>query len=178
MLSSVDLDVPGTMTRDDDGGYTLTFPLIGSRWGYDDLTLPAQQVRRDAAGRRATTVRRTSRSPRRPTCSTCSRPTSRRTGSGALVEVIPTRPPLLILNVQEPLADDVRGQRNQYRLRHAAQVEEATQDSVFFRALYSEAANCNMLGVHHELGPSRHLADPLLVGARPLDPGARGRRRG
>jgi len=36
--------------------------------------------------------------------------------------------------------------------RHAAQVEEATQDSVFFRALYSEVANCNMLGVHHELG--------------------------
>ena len=59
---------------------------------------------------------------------------------------------MLTLNVQEPLADDVRGQRNQYRLRHAAQVEEATQDSVFFRALYSEVANCNMLGVHHELG--------------------------
>jgi CDP-glycerol glycerophosphotransferase len=66
--------------------------------------------------------------------------------------VIAHRPPLLTLNVQEPLGDDVRGQRNQYRLRHAAQVEEATQDSVFFRALYSEVANCNMLGVHHELG--------------------------
>ena len=70
----------------------------------------------------------------------------------ALVEVHPNWPPVLTLNVQEPLADDVRGQRNQYLLRTAAQVEEATQDSVFFRALYSEVANCNMLGVHHELG--------------------------
>ena len=35
----------------------------------------------------------------------------------ALVEVLPNRPPALTLNVQEPLADDVRGQRNQYRLR-------------------------------------------------------------
>ena len=69
-----------------------------------------------------------------------------------IVEVIPHRPPTLTLHVQEPLSDDERGQRNQYRLREAAQVEEATQDSVFFRALYSEVANCNMLGVHHELG--------------------------
>ncbi len=70
----------------------------------------------------------------------------------ALVEVFPHKLPVLTLNVQEPLADDVRGQRNQYRLREAARVEEATQDSVFFRSLYSEVTNCNMLGVHHELG--------------------------
>ena len=40
VLSSADLDVPGTVERDAGGGYIVTFPLVGSRWGHDDLSLP------------------------------------------------------------------------------------------------------------------------------------------
>jgi CDP-glycerol glycerophosphotransferase len=40
VLSSADLDVPGTAVGEADGGFTLTFPLVGSRWGYDNLSLP------------------------------------------------------------------------------------------------------------------------------------------
>ena len=176
MLASVDLDVPGhDRAATPDGAYTLTLPAGRVALGVRRPDPAAQQVRRDHARRR-----------RRPRGGPAGHPVVQlldllpadepQERFRALVEVIPTRPPMLTLNVQEPLADDVRGQRNQYRLRHAAQVEEATQDSVFFRALYSEVANCNMLGVHHELGRRGTVADPLLVGARPLGAGARGRR--
>jgi CDP-glycerol glycerophosphotransferase len=151
ILSSPDLDVPGTIAPDAYGGYTLTFGLVGSRWGYDDLTLPCNKY---AVMMRAAGDQRDEDLPVTPSSALldllpAEEPQDR---FRTVVEVIAHRPPLLTLNVQEPLADDVRGQRNQYRLRHAAQVEEATQHSVFFRSLYSEVANCNMLGVHHELG--------------------------
>ncbi len=150
-LSSVALDVTGTLERAAEGGYTLTFALAGSRWGYDDLTLPRNKY---AVVMQAPGDDRDEDLPVTPSSDLldllpAEEPEVR---FRTLVEVIANRPPLLTLNVQEPLGDDERGQRNQYRLRHAAQVEEATQDSVFFRALYSEVANCNMLGVHHELG--------------------------
>jgi CDP-glycerol glycerophosphotransferase len=150
-LTSVDIDVPGEARRADDGTYTLTFPLVGSRWGYDDLTLPRNKygvvLRADGADREADL-------PVTPSSALLDRLPAEEVQERfrSLVEVVPNKPPLLTLNVQEPLADDVRGQRNQLRLRDRARVEEATQDSVFFRALYSEVANCNMLGVHHELG--------------------------
>jgi CDP-glycerol glycerophosphotransferase len=151
VLASVDLDVPGTIERAADGVYTISFPLAGSRWGYDDLTVPRNKY---AVTLRAAGDDREEDLPVTPSSALLAllpadEPQDR---FRTLVEVIPAQPSSLMLNVQEPLADDVRGQRNQYRLRHAAQVEEATQDSVFFRALYSEVANCNMLGVHHELG--------------------------
>jgi CDP-glycerol glycerophosphotransferase len=151
LLSSVDLDVPGTMTHDAGGGYTLTFALAGSRWGYDDLTLPRNRyaVKLRAAGGDREQDLAVTPSSELLDLLPAEAPQER---IRSLVEVIADRPPVLILTVQEPLADDVRGQRNQYRLRHAAQVDQATQDSVFFRALYSEVANCNMLGAHHELG--------------------------
>ena len=150
-LTSLDLDVAGTAVHEADGSYTLTFPLVGSRWGYDDLTLPRNKY--DVV-MRAPGDDRDDDLPVTPSTQLldllpAEEPHARFRG---LVEVTPNRPPVLMLNVQEPLGDDVRGQRNQYRLREAAKVEEATQDSVFFRALYSEVANCNMLGVHHELG--------------------------
>jgi CDP-glycerol glycerophosphotransferase len=150
-LSSLDLDVPGTLAHESGGAYTLTFPLAGSRWGYDDLTLPRNKY---AVMLRAAGDDRDEDLPVTPSSSLldllpAEEPQER---FRCLVEVIPNPPPVLTLNVQEPLADDVRGQRNQYRLRHAAAVEEATQDSVFFRSLYSEATNDNMLGVHRELG--------------------------
>jgi CDP-glycerol glycerophosphotransferase len=150
-LSSGDLDVPGTLTKEDRGsGCTLTFPLAGTRWGYDDLTLPRNKyaVMLRWPGDPGLDL------PVTPSSELLDRlpadePQQR---FRTLVEVIPDRPPVLTLNIQEPLADDVRGPRNQYRLRQAAQVDEATQDSIFFRSLYSEVANCNMLGAHHELG--------------------------
>ena len=151
VLFTRDHEVPGTVTVDRSGAYTLAFPLVGSRWGYDGLVLPK--------GRYAVTLRAASDDrdqdlPVTPSSELLDRlPVDElRERFRGIIEVIPNKPPVLTLNVQEPLADDVRGQRNQYRLRTAAQVEEATQDSVFFRALYSEVANCNMLGVHHELG--------------------------
>jgi CDP-glycerol glycerophosphotransferase len=153
-LSSLDLDVPGTLTREDDRGdtgYTLSFPLAGARWGYDDLILPRNKyavIMRSAGDNSDQDL------PVTPSAELLDRlPTDEpRERFRSYVEVVPHKPPALTLNVQEPLADDYRGQRNQYRLREAARVEEATQDSVFFRSLYSEVANCNMLGVHHELG--------------------------
>ncbi len=150
-LSSVDLDVPGTLTRESDGGYALAFPLVGSRWGYDGLTLPTNRY---VVTMRAAGDDREEDLPVTPSSDLLALLQVDQTLDRfrVLVEVSPNWPPLFTLNVLEPLADDVRGQRNQYRLRTAAQVEEATQDSVFFRALYSEVANCNMLGVHHELG--------------------------
>jgi CDP-glycerol glycerophosphotransferase len=151
MLSSTDLDVPGTVQRDEDGNYTLTFPLVGSRWGYDDLTLPRHKyavILRPLDDDRLDDVTVT---PSAELLDHLPAEESRQRFR-SLIEVMTLKSPVLILNVQEPLADDVRGQRNQYRLWTAARVEEATGDSVFFRALYSEVANCNMLGVHHELG--------------------------
>jgi CDP-glycerol glycerophosphotransferase len=151
MLSSLDLDVTGTFERDAGGVYTLTFPLAGSRWGYDDLALPRNKY---SVTMRARGDDRAQDLPVTPSSSLldllpAEEPQER---FRTLVEVVPGRPPVLTLNLQEPLADDVRGQRNQYRLRHAAHVEEATAPSVFFRSLYSEATNDNMLGVHRELG--------------------------
>jgi CDP-glycerol glycerophosphotransferase len=151
VLSSSDLDVPGTALRDEDGGYTLTFPLVGSRWGHDDLTLPRNKY---AVILRAREDDRLEDLPVTPSAALLDDLPAEesRQRFRSLVEVMTLKSPVLTLNVQDPLADDVRGQRNQHRLWQAARVEEATQDSVFFRALYSEVANCNMLGVHHELG--------------------------
>jgi CDP-glycerol glycerophosphotransferase len=151
VLSSVDLDVPGTLERDADGGYTLSFPLAGARWGYDDLPLPPHQY---AVMLRTADHDGDEDLPVTPSSEVLDLLPAEESQDRfrALIEVIPSRVPALTLNIQEPLGDDVRGQRNQYRLRHAARVEEATQDSVFFRSLYGEVANCNMLGVHHELG--------------------------
>ncbi|HEX3929501.1 MAG TPA: CDP-glycerol glycerophosphotransferase family protein [Nocardioides sp.] len=150
-LSSLDLEVPGEMRRERDGAYTLTFPLVGPRWGYDGLALPRNRygvLLRAAGDDREQDLPITPSSPLLDRLPADEHTTLFR----SLVEVVANRPPMLTLNVQEPLADDVRGQRNQFRLRNQAKVEEATADSVFFRALYSEVANCNMLGVHHELG--------------------------
>jgi CDP-glycerol glycerophosphotransferase len=151
VLFTADHEVEGTTSHHADGGYEMAFPLVGSRWGYDGLALPK--------GRYAVLLRASSDDPDQDLPVTPSselldllpidQPMRRFRG---LVEVIPNKPPVLTLNVQEPLDDETRGQRNQHRLREAARVDAARQDSVFFRALYSEVANCNMLGVHHELG--------------------------
>jgi CDP-glycerol glycerophosphotransferase len=151
ILSTLDDDIEGSSERATDGSYTFVFPLVANRWGYDGLAVPKSKY---AVMMRAAGDDREQDLPVTPSSELLDRlpvevPLTRIRG---LLEVMPGRPPVFSLNVQEPLDDQTRGQRNQYRLRTAAQVEVATQDSVFFRALYSEVANCNMLGVHHELG--------------------------
>jgi CDP-glycerol glycerophosphotransferase len=151
IIYSLDHEVAGTATPLPDGGFELSFPLVGPRFGYPDLAVPKGRY---AVALRAPGDDREQDVPVTPSAALLDLlPVEQRTTRfRSLVEVVPTKLPVLTLNVQEPWADDVRGQRNQHRLREAARVEEATQDSVFFRALYSEGANCNMLGVHHELG--------------------------
>ena len=182
VLYTRDHEVTGTTGHPSGGGYELAFPLVGTRWGYDGLELPKGRY---AVILRAAGDDREQDLPVTPSSELLDRlpveePTTRFRG---LIEVVPNRPPVLTLNVQEPLDDETRGQRNQYRLREAARVEEATQDSVFFRALYSEVANCNMLGVHHELGRRgsaltrywsvRDHSVPVPEGGTPLVEGTR-----
>ena len=69
----------------------------------------------------------------------------------ASVEIFPGPPPTLALRLRAPLEDHEWGRRNQRRLRDTSAVGTARLDVAFFRALYGEAANCNGLGVHHEL---------------------------
>jgi CDP-glycerol glycerophosphotransferase len=151
VLSSPDHEIVGTSSHHPEGGVELTFPLIGSRFGYDGLLLPK--------GRYSVGLRARGRDREEDLSVTPSSdlldllPVEEGTTRfRSLIEVTAVKPPVLTLNVQVPLSDEERGQRNQYRLRVAARVEEATQDSVFFRSLYSEVTNDNMLGVHHELG--------------------------
>jgi CDP-glycerol glycerophosphotransferase len=151
VLFTPDHEVAGTTTEHPEGGHELAFPLVGSRWGYDALSLPKGRY---AVLLRAAGDDRDEDLPVTPSSELLDRlPVDQMLSRlRALVEVLPNKPPVLTLNVNEPLDDETRGQRNQYRLREAARVDVAEQDSVFFRALYSEVANCNMLGVHHELG--------------------------
>jgi CDP-glycerol glycerophosphotransferase len=67
------------------------------------------------------------------------------------VEAFRPDDPGLRVVVEPPLADDERGQRHQRLLREAARVETADRDAVFFRAMFSEYANGNGLGLHEEL---------------------------
>ncbi|MEP6651495.1 MAG: CDP-glycerol glycerophosphotransferase family protein, partial [Lapillicoccus sp.] len=151
VLFTLDLEIAGTASPHADGGYDLTFPLVGSRWGYDALALPKGRY---AVFLLAQGDNRDEDLPVTPSSELLDQlPVDHMlTRIRGLVEVLPNQPPALTLNVQEPLDDETRGQRNQFLLREAARVDVAEQDSVFFRALYSEVANCNMLGVHHELG--------------------------
>jgi CDP-glycerol glycerophosphotransferase len=151
LLYTPEYDVTGTLVHHGDGSYGMAFPLVGSRWGYDRLTLPKGKY---AVMLRSPGSDREQDLPVTPSATLLDElpievPLARFRGA---VEVVPNAPPVFALNVQEPLDDQTRGQRNQYRLREQSRVAVAEQDSVFFRALYSEVANCNMLGVHHELG--------------------------
>jgi CDP-glycerol glycerophosphotransferase len=151
VLFTPDHEIAGTTREHAGGGYELAFPLVGCRWGYDALALPKGRY---AVLLRAPGDDRDEDLPVTPSSELLDRlPIDQMlTRIRALVEVIPNKPPVLTLNVLEPLDDATRGQRNQFRLRQAAHTEVADRNSVFFRSLYSEVANCNMLGVHHELG--------------------------
>jgi CDP-glycerol glycerophosphotransferase len=152
VLFTAEHEIAGTKREHAGGGYELAFPLMGCRWGYEALALPK--------GRYTVLLRAPGNDgnddlPVTPSSELLDRlPIDHMlTRFRALMEVIPNiPPPVLSLNVQEPLDDATRGNRNQARLREAARREVADRDSVFFRSLYSEVANCNMLGVHHELG--------------------------
>ena len=133
----------------------LVFPLTRSKWGYDELGL--------RSGKYAVSLMRDDQmlpvTPSPALLATLSHEqlTAR---YRVTAEVFVNEPVTLAFNLQPPLADDERGERNQRRLREETQVEVADRDAVFFRALYGEAANCNGLGVHEELR-RRGVALPL-----------------
>ena len=168
---------PGTLTREPDGAYDARLPADRLPLGVRRADAALRQVRRDPARRRATTARRTSRSPRPPTCSTCCRSTSRRTRFRALVEVSRTGRRCSPSTSQEPLADDVRGQRNQYRLRDGGAGRGGHPGQRVLPRALQRGRQLQHARRPPRARPPRHDADPLLVGARPLRPGARGRRR-
>jgi len=124
----------------------LEFRLTRSRWGYDGLGL--------RSGKYAVSLMRDDRTlPVTPSPALLATLSYEQLTARYRVtaEVFVNEPVTLALNLQAPLADDERGERNQRRLREETRVEVADRDAVFFRALYGEVANCNGLGVHEEL---------------------------
>jgi CDP-glycerol glycerophosphotransferase len=79
--------------------------------------------------------------------------------------------------VGPPLADDELGARHQRLLRETSRVELADRDAVFFRAMFSEFANGNGLGVHEELvrrGTRLELLWSVVDRSVPVPPGGTG----
>ena len=146
VLHTADDRVPGTASRLDDGSSRLTFPLTISRWGRDGLALRSGKY---AVG----LVSGSSVVPVRPDPDLLDPlPLDiQLTRYSAAIEVFGGPPSCLALNLREPQDEDERGPRNQRRLREESRVAVADRDSVFFRALHGEVANCNGLGVHEEL---------------------------
>jgi CDP-glycerol glycerophosphotransferase len=139
--------VPGSSRVLEGGLVEATLPLSRTQWGVSDLPLPS--------GRYAVAVRWPDGDW---TVTAPSAPLSRTLPLEQLqermrVRVEAFRPddPGLRVVVEPPLADDERGQRNQRLLREASRVEVADRDAVFFRAMFSEYANGNGLGLHEEL---------------------------
>lgn len=137
--------VEGTILSEHDGRYDVEFDLVGTRWGYADLVAPA--------GGYALLLRVGDNVSVHPTAADSLQPQlpydvlSERTR--VVVTMAETRD--LLVTIKPPLNADERGARNQRRLRAAARVERAEDDSVFFRSLYGEVTNCNGRAVHHEL---------------------------
>ena len=93
------------------------------------------------------------------------------------VELFAPDDPGVRLVVAPPLADDELGQRRQRLLREAARVDVADRDAVFFRAMFSEFANGNGLGLHEELvrrGSSLELLWSVADRSVPVPPGGTG----
>ncbi len=143
-----DTAVTGELTRLTDELAEARYPLARTSWGHPDLPLPS--------GTYAVAVRNAEAPDWAPV-----RPSADLAGELPLqdlqdrlrlrVEVFAPDDPGVRVVIGPPLADDELGQRHQRRLREASAVEVADRDSVFFRAMFSEFANGNGLGVHEEL---------------------------
>ncbi len=169
-----DTVVPGVLTAADDGQVEARYPLVRATWGRPALPLPS--------GRYAVSVRNAEHSawvnarpapglaPTLPVEQLQERMRLR-------VEVFAPDDPGVRLVVAPPLADDELGQRHQRLLRAAARVDVADRDAVFLRAMFSEFANGNGLGLHEELvrrGSSLDLLWSVADRSVPVPPGGTG----
>ena len=146
VLHTADDRIPGTASRVGDGSSRLTFPLTISRWGREGLALRSGKYAVGlVSGSSIVAVRPD------PDLLDALPIDDQLTRYSAIIEVFAGPPSCLALNLREPQAEDERGPRNQRRLREKSRVAVADRDSVFFRALHGEVANCNCLGVHEEL---------------------------
>ena len=137
----------GSVDRSDPAAVRLTLPFHRDHWGRPRLGLPSGKftVRlRSAGGATIALVPAPGLLDRLPVDQRVAR-------YFASVEVAAGPQLGLAVALEAPLAEDEWGPRNQRRLREEHRVARAEDDSVFFRALYGEAANCNGLGVHEEL---------------------------
>ncbi len=150
-----------------------TLPLSGTRWGEPDLPLPSGQY--------AVAVRRadgpwTTAGPSAELCRALPVEELQDRVRLRVEAFAPDRPGVRVA-VAPPLADDELGQRQQRLLREQARVDTADRDSVFFRAMFSEHANGNGLGLHEELlrrGSSLELLWSVLDRSVPVPPGGVG----
>jgi len=134
-------------TRVQDGLVEARVPLAGTRWGHADLPLPS--------GRYAVAAR-TGGGPWEvagAAAELCRGLPVEELGERMRLRIEAFAPddPGIRLVVAPPLADDELGARHQRLLRDAAKVDVADRDSVFLRAMFSEHANGNGLGLHEEL---------------------------
>src|SRR3954447_8557285 len=152
----------------------VSFPLVRAAWGRPALPLPS--------GRYAVSVRNsdlTDWEPARPSPALASMlPVEELQDRMRLrVELFAPDDPGVRLVVAPPLADDELGQRRQRLLREESRVEVADRDAVFFRAMFSEFANGNGLGIHEELvrrGSTLELLWSVVDRSVPVPPGGYG----
>ena len=138
--------MPG-VARVDGDVVEASLPLAGTRWGHADLPMPS--------GRYAVAVRHGGRPWTHADvgvalCATLPVEELQDRMRVRIEAFAPDRPGVRVV-VGPPLADDELGQRRQRLLREEAWVETADRYSVFFRAMFSEHAHGNGLGVHEEL---------------------------
>jgi CDP-glycerol glycerophosphotransferase len=131
----------------DDGLVEAVLPLVRTQWGVPDLPLPSGQY---AVAVRTAGEAWAVAAPSAGLCATLPVEELQERMRVRLEAFRPDDPGLRVV-VEPPLADDERGQRHQRLLREAARVETADRDAVFFRAMFSEYANGNGLGLHEEL---------------------------
>ncbi len=169
-----DTVVPGVLTSADDGQVEARYPLVHATWGRPTSPLPS--------GRYAVSVRNADLSDwvtARPAPDLApALPVEQLQGRMRLrVEMFAPDDPGVRLVVAPPLADDELGQRHQRLLRESTRVEVADRDAVFLRAMFSEFANGNGLGVHEELvrrGSSLDLLWSIADRSVPVPPGGTG----
>jgi CDP-glycerol glycerophosphotransferase len=139
--------VRGVVRRLEDGLAEVVLPLVRTQWGVPDLPLPS--------GRYAVAVRAAGGDwvVAAPSADLCRMLPAEELLERMRVRVEAFRPddPGLRVVLEPPLTDDERSQRHQRLLREAARVETADRAAVFFRAMFSEYANGNGLGLHEEL---------------------------
>ncbi len=165
--------VAGEVLSVDGSSVEAVLPLVRSHWGHDDLPLPSGQY---AVAVRGVGGAWTVVTPSAELCRTLP------------VEVLQTRlrvrveafrpdEPGIRVVVEPPLAEDELGARRQRLLRESARVEVADRDAVFLRAMFSEYANGNGLGLHEELlrrGSGLELVWSVLDRSVAVPPGGTG----